>query len=218
MALGVFLSLPTNANGHPREQAHDIFLHDSYLLQQICFLHCQKMNKAVSFLRQMGIVLAALLKAKTLAVKNKAGLTKTRLAFLGMLSKRKVLASAVSNKIHALKGHDGGGGSGHALEGYSKAMVMYNAAGEEEVFSSPADHRESLEYVEEDEYPDCGSDDEDEDDELMDSPCSAMDLVRSSEEDGLEFNLEGEIDRAADVFIRRFRREMRLQAQESPKK
>ncbi|URE19672.1 hypothetical protein MUK42_10797 [Musa troglodytarum] len=169
-------------------------------------------------LMQMGIVLAALLKAKTLAVKNKAGLTKTRLAFLGMLSKRKVLASAVSNKIHALKGHDGGGGSGQALEGYSKAMVMYNAAGEEEVFSSPADHRESLEHVEEDEYPDCGLDDEDEDDELMDSPCSAMDLVRSSEEDGLEFNLEGEIDRAADVFIRRFRREMRLQAQESPKK
>ncbi|RWW79232.1 hypothetical protein BHE74_00012494 [Ensete ventricosum] len=84
---------------------------------------------------------------------------------------------------------------------------MYTAT-REEVFSSPADHRESLEYVEEDEYLDL--DDEDEDDELIDNSCFIVDLVRSSREDILEFNLEVEIDHVADVFIRRFCREMRL--------
>ncbi|CAL9194744.1 unnamed protein product [Musa hybrid cultivar] len=171
------------------------------------FSSLPKNEEGCFFPWQMSIVLAALLKAKTLAVK------KTRLMFLGMLSKRKVLASAISNKIHAPKGHDRGGGSGHALGGYSKAIVMYNAA-REEVFSSPADHRESLEYVEEDEYPDLAHTLYDLDDELIDNPCSVMDLVRGSGEDGLEFNLENEIDHVADVFIRRFRREMRLQEQE----
>lgn len=180
------------------------------------FSSLPKNEEGCFFPWQMSFVLAALLKAKTLAVK------KTRLMFLGMLSKRKVLVSAISNKIHALKGHDRGGAAGHALGGYSKAIVMYNVA-REEVFSSPADHRESLEYVEEDEYPDLAHtlfdlDDEDEDDELIDNPCSVMDLVRGSGEDVLEFNLENEIDHVADAFIRRFRREMRLQEQESPKK
>jgi hypothetical protein len=61
----------------------------------------------------------------------------------------------------------------------------------------------------------CGDDDDgdvlldachadDEDDEL-----SVMDLIRSKREvEGLEFNLEEEIDQAADMFIRRFRQRL----------
>ncbi|XP_074573868.1 uncharacterized protein LOC141830320 [Curcuma longa] len=42
--------------------------------------------------------------------------------------------------------------------------------------------------------------------------CSAIDLVRSSREDGgAEFVLEDEIDHVADVFIRRVRSQMMLQ-------
>jgi hypothetical protein len=61
----------------------------------------------------------------------------------------------------------------------------------------------------------CGNDDDgdvlvdachtDEDDEEF----SVMDVIRSNREgEGLEFNMEKEIDQAADMFIRRFRQRL----------
>ncbi|CAD5174347.1 uncharacterized protein LOC135609055 [Musa acuminata AAA Group] len=170
------------------------------------FPSLSKMKKAVSFLKQIGTVLAALLKAKTLGVKSKA-----RLMFFDLLRNKKLLMSAISGKIQALKGQVKGG---HGGEGYGKAIVMYDAA-REEVPPSPG-LMEPLEYVEEEDYSDlthCLFDiDED------DSTSSVVDLVPSPRDDGLYFNIEDEIDHVADVFIRRFRREMRLQMQDSPRR
>ncbi|CAL9162827.1 unnamed protein product [Musa hybrid cultivar] len=152
------------------------------------FPSLSKMKKAVSFLKQIGTVLAALLKAKTLGVKSKA-----RLMFFDLLRNKKLLMSAISGKIQALKGQVKGG---HGGEGYGKAIVMYDAA-REEVPPSPG-LMEPLEYVEEEDM--------------------VVDLVPSPRDDGLDFNIEDEIDHVADVFIRRFRREMRLQMQDSPRR
>ncbi|URD94644.1 hypothetical protein MUK42_31029 [Musa troglodytarum] len=167
------------------------------------------MKKAVSFLKQIGTVLAALLKAKTLGVKSKA-----RLMFFDLLRNKKLLMSAISGKIQALKGQVKGG---HGGEGYGKAMVMYDAA-REEVPPSPG-LMEPLEYIEEEDYPDLthclfDMDDDEEDDSIS----SVVAFVTSPRDDGLDFNIEGEIDHVADVFIRRFRREMRLQMQDSPRR
>ncbi|OVA09726.1 Protein of unknown function DUF761 [Macleaya cordata] len=56
-------------------------------------------------------------------------------------------------------------------------------------------------------------------DEFDDQTGSVIDLVRNAkEEDGENFSLEDEIDHVADLFIRRFHRQMRLQKQESFKR
>jgi hypothetical protein len=49
-------------------------------------------------------------------------------------------------------------------------------------------------------------------------PDSAVELARSAAEGGSEFRLEDEIDRVADVFIRRFHDQMKLQKLESFKR
>ncbi|WOL18703.1 hypothetical protein Cni_G27500 [Canna indica] len=152
-----------------------------------------KMKKAAaSFLKQIGAVLAAVLKAKSLqaAVRNK-----TRLIILGLLPSKKV--NLVSKRmLHALKGH------GNAA-----------AAGEEEVVLSRELMELSLGFVDDDDvYPDlthCLFNEEEEEEDG--SACSAIDLVRSSREgSGPEFKLEDEIDQVAEVFIRKFRRQMRF--------
>lgn len=78
---------------------------------------------------------------------------------------------------------------------------------------------------EDDKYPDLThslfneEDDYDIDDaKLQAAGGSIIDMMRNSKEEGEEFKLEEEIDQAADLFIKRFRKQIRMQKLESFKR
>ncbi|KAJ8466553.1 hypothetical protein OPV22_029105 [Ensete ventricosum] len=133
-------------------------------------------NEAAALLKHIATVLAATVKSKSMALKNKAIAARTRLAI--------------------------GGGTG------GRAIALFDAANEE-VFPSP--HRTDLvESAEDDNYDDLVHsffDDHDEEEDEDDD----------SKRNGSEISLEDDVDHAADVFIRRFHRQMRLEKQESLK-
>ncbi|KAH0470709.1 hypothetical protein IEQ34_000432 [Dendrobium chrysotoxum] len=175
-------------------------------------------NKPSTFLKQIFSFLNTIIKAKTMAMKNKTSAVKTRLLILNLLRNKSVLLSKINNKIHAIMG-----------ENYSKAIVLYNnAAKKMSAHNSKMEDVELNDEDEEDDYPDLRhtffeledeeDDDDDEDDEIVNGTGSVIDLVRNSRKDGSGFCLEDEIDHVADVFIRRFHREMRIQKQESFKR
>ncbi|PKU60517.1 uncharacterized protein LOC110098362 [Dendrobium catenatum] len=168
--------------------------------------------KPSAFLKQIFSFLSTIVKAKTMAMKNKTSAIKTRLLIFNLLRNKNVLLSKINHKIHAIMG-----------ENYSKAIVLYNNAAKK--ISADISKMEDVELNEEDDYPDLRNtffeleDEEDEeDDEIVNRTGSVIDLVRNSREDGNGFCLEDEIDHVADVFIRRFHREMRMQKQESFKR
>lgn len=114
-----------------------------------------------------------------------------------------MLLSAVSDNIQSLLGQQIGRGTG------GRAIALVDASNEE-MFSSP--HRtESVESAEDDNYDDFMHsffDDHDEEEEDEDD---------DSKGNGSEISLEDDVDHAADVFIRRFHRQMRLEKKESLK-
>ncbi|KAI3967322.1 hypothetical protein MKW92_034782 [Papaver armeniacum] len=158
-------------------------------------------TKASNFLKQILNVLSTVVKAKSLAIKTKTSAMKTRLLIFSLLkTNRKVLVGNITHKIHALishldsKKHD----DNNAVdEDKSKAIVLYNP--------SLPDLTHGLFDLE--------------DDDFVDQAGSVIDLVKNAkEEDGKNFSLEDEIDTVADLFIRRFHRQMKMQKQESFKR
>lgn len=187
-------------------------------------------NRASVFLKQIVSVLGSLIKAKTMAVKSKTNAMKARLIIFGLLRNKKVLFPELSHKIQSLLGHDKRGGT-KDNDDENRAIVIYNSMANE----APPNSCRTLAVVDggydaNDDYSDDDADDDDDDkypdlthslfDELEfdDGSGSVVDLVRNSREDASNFNLEDEIDHVADVFIRRFRRQMQLQKQESFKR
>ncbi|KAI0531252.1 hypothetical protein KFK09_000805 [Dendrobium nobile] len=170
-------------------------------------------NKPSAFLKQIFSFLSTIVKAKTMAMKSKTSAVKTRLLIFNLLRNKSVLLSKINHKIHAIMG-----------ENYSKAIVLYNNAAKK--MSANISKMEDVELNgdedEEDDYPDLRNTffelEDEEDDELVNGTGSVIDLVRNSREDGNGFCLEDEIDHVADVFIRRFHREMRIQKQDSFKR
>ncbi|URE28572.1 hypothetical protein MUK42_18796 [Musa troglodytarum] len=157
-------------------------------------------NEAAALLKHIATVLAATVKGKSMALKNKAVATRTRLTVFRLLRSKKVLLSAMSEKIRSLLGRPIGGGTG------GRVIALFDAANEE-VFSSP--HRtELVESAEDDNYDDFMRyffDDHEEEEEEDDD----------SERNGSEIGLGDDVDHAAAVFIRRFHRQMRLEKPES---
>ncbi|CAL9037044.1 unnamed protein product [Musa banksii] len=159
-------------------------------------------NGAATLLKHIATVLAATVKSKSMALKNKAIATRTRLTVFRLLRSKKVLLSAVSNNIQSLLGQQIGGGTG------GRAIALFDAANAE-VFSSP--HRtESVESAEDDNYDDLMH-------SLIDDHDEEEDEDDDSKGNGSEISLEDDVDHAADVFIRRFHRQMRLEKKESLK-
>lgn len=176
-------------------------------------------NKASTFLKRVFSQIVTMVKAKSLAVKSKTSAMKSRLLIFGLLRHKKLLMSAINHKIHALMGQEKGGQTPNDDGDDSKAIVLYNPQTNEGPPS--ATHAELANYEDDDEYPDLTHslfDDEDDDDGLGDATGSVIDWVRKSKEDGSEFVLEDEIDHVADVFIKRFHRQMRMQKLESFKR
>ncbi|KAF6168721.1 hypothetical protein GIB67_013103 [Kingdonia uniflora] len=163
-------------------------------------------NKASMFLKQVISML-----------KNKARAMKTRLVILSLLKNKRLLIGSISNKIHALLGQE----HKEDVGDQSNAIVIYNAMVNDSN-ANPSCTHEVLEEDDEgdDNYPDLRHSLFDSDgDDYDDQTGSVIDIVRNSkEEEGEDFILEEEIDHVADLFIRRFHRQMKLQKQESFKR
>lgn len=207
--------------------------HNSSILVELLLpssLPLSKMkNKASTFLKKVVSIVVTIAKAKSMAVKSKTAALKTRFVIFRLLHNKKLLPSTISQKIHALMSLQKVRDCSLGIQDHCKAISLNNAAREEKLANADHHHQEDYEsvyYVEDEDYPDHLThslfdldDDEDEDDDgIVDNAGSVIDLVRNSREDGSQFNLEDEIDHVADMFIKRFHRQMRLQKQESFKR
>ncbi|GJM98312.1 hypothetical protein PR202_ga15308 [Eleusine coracana subsp. coracana] len=179
-----------------------------------------------------------LLKKAATSFKSKADVLRTKLIILASLRRRMALVAAVSRRIHTLVSSDGPAkqarmdyydralmlrkamaavsedhetvrGPGHA------GMVVVDAS---EMAMSDEDAHGFLDWTQslfdDDNCYVADEDDvEEEDDDLVlddapDEP-SVIEVIRSNREvQGLEFNMDEEIDEACDMFIRRFRSRM----------
>ncbi|WOL16176.1 hypothetical protein Cni_G24958 [Canna indica] len=161
-------------------------------------------NKAAIIIKQVATALAAMIRSKSMALKNKAITMRARFIIFKLLRNKKLMLSAVSSKVHSLVTQ-------------KKATVLLKAA------EAAVDERIYEEEEDDDDlYPDLRhtlfdlqlDDDDGEEEEELVNAGSVIEWVKSSREEGEEFNLEDEIDHVADVFIRRFHRQMRLEKQE----
>lgn len=178
-------------------------------------------NKASAFLKKVLCFLTSVAKSKSMAIKNKTSAAKARLIMFSLMKSKKVLVGSISKKIHGLLGHPTDKDTDNIHDGdQSKAIVPYNAAAAvgalvTEPQSSSICSQLLLQDAEDDDdkYPDLRhSLFDDEEFEFEDEGNgSIIDMVRNSKEEGEDFSLEEEIDHVADLFIKRFHRQMHLQ-------
>ncbi|KAF9618086.1 hypothetical protein IFM89_000037 [Coptis chinensis] len=176
-------------------------------------------NRASVFLKQILSVLSSIAKAKSLAVKSKTSAIRTRLIVFSLLKNKKLLMSTISHKIHALLGQDHKNEDNN--DDQSKSIVLYNATSGNmsPTCTELVEQQQVQEEEDDDKYPDLRHSLFDSDgEEFDDQTGSVIDLVRNSKEDGENFSLEDEIDHVADLFIRRFHRQIKLQKLDSFKR
>lgn len=142
--------------------------------------------------------------------------------------------SSLSEKIRSVLGHHSHQSNEDCMledgSDHNKAMVVYNNnAHTYEALPNPSE-TQVMEEQDHDGYDGYyGVDDDDDkypdlthtlfDSEDLDLGGSVIDLVKNSKEEaGQEFKLEDEIDQCADLFIKRFKRQMILQKQDSLKR
>ncbi|KAJ4960086.1 hypothetical protein NE237_019996 [Protea cynaroides] len=191
-------------------------------------------NKASVFLKQIISVLSSVVKAKTLALKNKTSAFNSRLIILSFLKNKKLFLSSITHKIHALVAsqhhhhhhhHDNimeAATDEHDDVQNSKAIVLYDQAMANDSANSYPSCTELVKVKmddddDDDNYPDLTHSLFDSLDEA-DPGGSVIDLVRNCKEDRENFNLEDEIDQVADLFIRRFHKQMKMQKLDSFKR
>ncbi|CAL5087407.1 unnamed protein product [Urochloa decumbens] len=166
-----------------------------------------------------------LVKKAVTSFKSKADALRTKLIILASLRRRMAMACAASRQIHALVASGGGREKPGMLEHDSKALALHKAT--TAMSKEPSGMFEVTMYEKGYHgYPEwtnslfdddnCYNDEEDvQDDDLyvdafVDEP-SVIEIIRSSREaEGLEFNMEDDIDEACDMFIRRCRSRMNL--------
>ncbi|KAL6601254.1 hypothetical protein ACP70R_044474 [Stipagrostis hirtigluma subsp. patula] len=177
-----------------------------------------------------------LLKKAATAFRSKTDALRAKLLVLASLRRRMATVGAVSRRIHALVSSSDCREKQARVEYHGgqalvprKVMTMAAASEEPEgAHGSMVDLSEVAIFDEEDHgYPDwthslfdddnCYSDEEDGhgddvDDygalDAIDEP-SVIEIIKSNREvEGLEFNMDEEIDEACDMFIRRFRKRM----------
>lgn len=195
-------------------------------------------------LKQMLAALSAMAKSKSGALRRKTDALRTRLIIFSLLHHdKKFFVSTLSHKLQNFllhqhhhhhhhdeeKPHEEADDADLAAEQPSENDIVSYCTSEalvHEPMPVPT-HCEPAKYEEEE---DGGGDDEDDEkcldlthtlfDDSDDSSSggSVIELARHSREDrGEEFVLENEIDHVADLFIKRFHRQMKLQNMESLK-
>lgn len=172
-------------------------------------------NKAASFLKHLITTIVTAIKSKSMVVKSKTSSLKTRLLLFNLLHHKKLVSSAINHKIHAIMGQDKNG-----KEVSSKALVLYRGDGKRESKEKDDSYLELYSpSFNERKLDDEGLDIYDQEEEIVNGTASVIDMVKGAKEGGgEEFSLEKEIDHVADVFIRRFHREMKMQKLESFKR
>ncbi|CAL4887723.1 unnamed protein product [Urochloa decumbens] len=195
------------------------------------------MKKASRYLKQLFSAIVAAVKST--AAGTRASSLRTRLVVLGIMRNKKLLLSAIQSKIHAIMG---GGGQGH---GGNNAVATGHgvgegaaAAGGEHLFLAGRKAAAVLQSL-----PSFAVEQESRAVVLSSLPSFALERDGSEEaaaeysdgnggekqlaiaaaapppgSEGESFRLEDEIDRVADVFIRRFHDQMKLQKLESFKR
>ncbi|TKW39303.1 hypothetical protein SEVIR_1G169900v4 [Setaria viridis] len=199
------------------------------------------MKKATRYLKQLFTAIVAAVKST--AVGTRASSLRTRLIVLGIMRNKKLLLSAIQSKIHAIMGGGAsgsgqGGGYGNAVAGHgggegTDGARRGGAAGEHLFLAGGGRKAAVLESL-----PSFVVEQESRAVVLSSLPSFALERdgggeeVEYSEANGEkqlaiaaapgsaegEFRLEDEIDRVADVFIRRFHDQMKLQKLESFKR
>ena len=173
---------------------------------------------------------AELLRKALRALRGKASVLRARLFFLASLRRRTAMVGTASRHLRALMP----GRQRDAVDDHRKALAAVqdeqvplrgvDAAGLSELLqevvgdddgSGYPDWTHSLFDDDDDDLQDVddegrsGDSEAVEEDRLADDEPSVMDVIRRRREgDGVEFNVEKEIDHAADMFIRRVRSRM----------
>ncbi|CAL5082287.1 unnamed protein product [Urochloa decumbens] len=170
-----------------------------------------------------------LMKKAVTSFKSKAEALRTKLVILASLRRRMAMACSASRQIHTLVASGGRQEKQGMLEHGSKALALHKVAAtskeptgmfevamyEEGYYGYPEWTNSIFDddkcYNDEEDV----EDDEEQDDDLdvdvfVDEP-SVIEIIRSSREaEGLEFNMEDDIDEACDMFIRRCRSRLNL--------
>ena len=164
--------------------------------------------------KKTSIFVKNIISAISSIVKGKADAIKIRVLVFSLMKTKKLSLATLSNKIQSV---------------LKKSHIDKLKDGEENDYENNDEisyqKREFLEYYgnnnyyhdDDDKYPDLTHSlfDEDEDDEGS----SIIDMVKNCKEnEGQDFKLEDEIDHVADLFIKRFRRQILLQKFESFKR
>lgn len=195
------------------------------------------MKKAARFLKQLFSAIVAAVRERSPATRARTSAARTRFVFFGILRNKQLLRNAINSKIHAIVG--GGSGTGQHVVAASgggrtvavleklpsfvadqgrRAAVLLNSLPS---FSMGRDGGSDSPLV------GGGEEEKEEGDEGVTKqlqlanavPGSVIELARgAAERGGVEFRLEDEIDHVADVFIRRFHDQMKLQKLESFKR
>uniref|UniRef100_A0A0E0ENE7 Uncharacterized protein n=1 Tax=Oryza meridionalis TaxID=40149 RepID=A0A0E0ENE7_9ORYZ len=165
----------------------------------------KKMRKVAEFLRKAVV-----------ALRGKAGVLRARLLFLASLRRRTAVVGAISHHLRALMPGNApppaaaapDGGRLPAAEDDDEQMTLDDVAGLSELATL-------FQEVDDDDgarYPDWTHsmfDDDDDGEGGGEEAVSVMEVIRRRREgDGEEFDMEEEIDHAADMFIRRVRHRM----------
>ncbi|KAM7255521.1 hypothetical protein ACFE04_008419 [Oxalis oulophora] len=178
-------------------------------------------KKASGLLKQIITMVTTIVKAKSLALKRKTNAMRARIIIFSLLHRKNInLVSTISQKLHAISDKARQHDTDSEDDEQSKAIVLreenhsYNAMSshEEELLCDTQNHSQLLiEYGEEDEddkYPDLTHT------LFEEEGGSVIEMVKNSKEaKGKEFVLEDEIDSVAEMFIKKFHHQMRMQKQ-----
>ncbi|CAL0321599.1 unnamed protein product [Lupinus luteus] len=199
-------------------------------------------NRACRVLKVVIADLRSMAKSKTMALKSKTNAIRARLIILSLVMNKKFVISSISHKFQSVMGHHSINHKEESLledsSDKNKVMTVFND--NNNTVSSPSETQVVVEDKDEDGYESYYKYEEDYayDDEGGDAKCmyldltdsvfdsekldlggSVIELVKSSKEDaGKEFKMEEEIDHMADLFIKKFHRQIMLQKQDSLKK
>lgn len=170
----------------------------------------------------VSLLMTCVAKTKWMAVKSKTSALKSRIPVLSLLRNKKVLLHSMTEKILSNLGQRGGHREDEVADKLSRDAVILH----DEVEWSPSRTHDRLDddgirNEEEDEkYPDLTHylfEEEGEDVGVRSG--SIIEMVKKGRgEEAEEFRLEDEIDHAADLFIMRFHKQMRMQKLESFKR
>ncbi|BAU01768.1 hypothetical protein LR48_Vigan10g189900 [Vigna angularis] len=201
------------------------------------------MKKRASGILKLIAAVRAMAKSKALALKSRTNAMKARLVIFSLVMNKRYVMSTISDKFQSLGHHHHHSRVKEVQDVVdsveNKCTVVVNDSAHLSEVVSDVVPGETLVVVEDKndyDYDDgeceCYNDDEYDDDddgnkypdlthtmfesEDSDIGGSVIEMVKSSKEEaGQEFKMEDEIDHMADLFIRKFRRQILLQKQDS---